>query len=214
MQSYESSDTLALSQKKEQPIIEILKENDGRKDNLKITLLTMDFKNIEYLRNGNHRQQQAYFTLSENSILSQLKHYDPILVGTIPINIAIETSDLDIICCFEDKQEFKNSITDSFSNEKNFKIREYQNLDTSAIVSNFYVGDFEIELFGQQIPTTNQMAYRHLIVEHKLLLQHGEIFRQLIIELKKQGCKTEPAFAIALGLKGDPYMELLKFETQ
>ena len=97
---------------------------------------------------------------------------------------------------------------------KNFKIREYQNLDTSAIVSNFYVGDFEIELFGQQIPTTNQMAYRHLIVEHKLLLQHGEIFRQLIIELKKQGCKTEPAFAIALGLKGDPYMELLKFETQ
>ena len=214
MQSCESSDTLAVGQKKEQPIIEILKENDGRKDNLKITLLTMDFKNIEYLRNGNHRQQQAYFTLSENSILSQLKRYDPILVGTIPINIAIETSDLDIICCFEDKQEFKNSITDSFSNEKNFKIREYQNLDTSAVVSNFYVGDFEIELFGQQIPTTNQMAYRHLIVEHKLLLQHREIFRQLIIELKKQGCKTEPAFAIALGLKGDPYMELLKFETQ
>ena len=174
----------------------------------------MNFKNIKYLLNGNYRQQQAYFTLSENSILSQLKHYDPILVGTIPINIAIETSDLDIICCFEDKQEFKNSITESFSNEKNFKIREYQNLDTSAIVSNFYVGDFEIELFGQQIPTTNQMAYRHLIVEHKLLLQHGEIFRQLIIELKKQGCKTEPAFAIALGLKGDPYMELLKFETQ
>jgi hypothetical protein len=76
------------------------------------------------------------------------------------------------------------------------------------------VGDFEIELFGQQVPTTKQMAYRHLIVEHNLLLQHGEIFRQLIIELKKQGCKTEPAFAIALGLKGDPYMELLKFETQ
>lgn len=174
----------------------------------------MNFKNIEYLLNGYYRQQQAYFTLSENSILSQLKHYDPILVGTIPINIAIETSDLDIICCFEDKQEFKNSITDSFSNEKNFKIREYQNLDTSAIVSNFYVGDFEIELFGQQVPTTKQMAYRHLIVEHKILLQHGEIFRQLIIELKKQGCKTEPAFAIALGIKGDPYMELLKFETQ
>ena len=152
--------------------------------------------------------------MSENSILSQLKRYDPILVGTISINIAIETSDLDIICCFEDKQEFKNSITDSFSNEKNFKIREYQNLDTSAIVSNFYVGDFEIELFGQQVPTTKQKAYRHLIVEHNLLLQHGEIFRQLIIELKKQGCKTEPAFAIALGLKGDPYMELLKFETQ
>jgi hypothetical protein len=72
---------------------------------------------------------------------------------------------------------------------------------------------FEIEIFGQSIPTRQQFAYRHLIVEHNLLNRHGEKFRQRIIELKRQGWKTEPAFASALGLTGDPYTELLKFET-
>lgn len=68
----------------------------------------MNFDNIEYLQNGNDRQRQAYSTLSDNQILPKLKRYDPILVGTIPINIDIENSDLDIICCFADKREFQN----------------------------------------------------------------------------------------------------------
>ncbi len=40
----------------------------------------------------------------------------------------------------------------------------------------------------------------------------SKAFRQEIIALKKQGYKTEPAFAMALGLKGDPYYkELLNY---
>ena len=50
------------------------------------------------------------------------------------------------------------------------------------------------------------------MVEYNLLNKHGEKFRQQIIELKRQGYKTEPAFALVLGLTGDPYIELLKFE--
>ncbi|MGV2488720.1 UNVERIFIED_CONTAM: DUF4269 domain-containing protein, partial [Bacillus mycoides] len=60
----------------------------------------MNFDNIEYLQHGNNRQRQAYSILTNNQILSKLKQFDPILVGTIPINIDIENSDLDIICCF------------------------------------------------------------------------------------------------------------------
>lgn len=173
----------------------------------------MNFDNIEYLQHGNKRQRQAYSTLANIQILSKLKRFDPILVGTIPININIENSDLDIICCFADKQEFQKSITDNFSNEKNFTIREQPNLDSFAIVANFFLDSFEIEIFGQSIPTKQQFAYRHLIVEHNLLNKHGEKFRQQIIELKRQGQKTEPAFALVLGLTGNPYTELLKFET-
>lgn len=173
----------------------------------------MNFDNIEYLKHGNNRQRQAYSTLMNIQILSKLKRFDPILVGTIPINIDIENSDLDIICCFTDKQEFQKSITGNFSNQKNFTIREQPNLDTLAIVANFFLDGFEIEIFGQNTPTKQQFAYRHLIVEHNLLNKYGEVFRQQIIDLKRQGHKTEPAFAIALDLKGDPYMELLKFET-
>ncbi|MDF3025983.1 MAG: hypothetical protein K0S23_290 [Fluviicola sp.] len=172
----------------------------------------MNFDNIEYLRDGNKRQRQAYSALTNHQILSKLKRFDPILVGTIPINIDIESSDLDIICCFEDKQDFIKTITDSFGNEKQITIREQQNSESLAIVANFVVDGFEIEIFGQSIPTKQQFAYRHLIIEYNLLNQYGEKFRQQIIELKQQGHKTEPAFGLALGLKGDPYTELLKFE--
>lgn len=82
-----------------------------------------------------------------------------------------------------------------------------------TVIANFFLDGFEIEIFGQNIPTRLQFAYRHLIVEYNLLNKHGEKLRQKIVELKKQGWKTEPAFALALGLTGDPYAELLKFEA-
>lgn len=173
----------------------------------------MNFDNIEYLQHGNNRQRQAYSTLTNNQILSKLRRFDPILVGTIPINIDIENSDLDIICCFADKLEFQKLIIDNFSNERNFTIREQPSLDTLAIVANFFLDDFEIEIFGQSIPTKKQFAYRHLIVEYNLLNKHGEKFRKQIIKLNRQGQKTETAFALALCLTGNPYIELLKFET-
>jgi len=173
----------------------------------------MDFENIEYLQHGNDRQRQAYSVLSNNQILSKLKQFDPILAGTLPINIDIEDSDLDIICCFADKQKFQKAIKDNFSNEKKFTIRELSSSNPLAIVVNFFVDGFKIEIFGQSIPTKQQLAYRYLIVEHNLLNKHGEKFRQQIIKLKRQGHKTEPAFASALNLTGDPYIELLKFEV-
>ena len=52
-----------------------------------------------------------------------------------------------------------------------------------------------------------------MLVEDKLLAQHGEAFRQQIVSLKRQGYKTEPAFALALGLEGDPYLALLTLEV-
>ncbi len=175
--------------------------------------MNINFDNIEYLQHGNNRQQQAYSMLMSNFILEKLKCFNHVLVGTIPINIDIERSDLDIICYFADKQEFQKFITENFSSEKRFTIKEQQNSDTLVIVASFVVDNFEIEIFGQNTPTKNQFAYRHMIVEHNLLNKYGEVFRQEIIKLKRQGHKTEPAFAIALDLKGDPYKELLKFET-
>ena len=172
----------------------------------------MKFDNIAYLKRGNSKQQMVYAVLKEEKIFEKLFQYDPILVGTIPISIDIESSDIDIICYFTDKQDFRKSVSDNFKNKQRFTIKEKTDLDSLAIVANFVVNNFQIEIFGQSIPTKQQFAYRHMLVEHNLLNEHGENFRQKIIDLKRQGYKTEPAFGIALGLKGDPYLELLKFE--
>jgi len=171
----------------------------------------INFHDISYLQLGNERQQRVYQVLTHNKVLEKLACYRPILVGTIPINIDIENSDLDIICEVSDKNEFIDKLNVLFGSEKNFTIHESPKFD--AIKANLIIDGFEIEIFGQNAPATRQNAYRHMLIEHKLLLAKGEKFRQDIIDLKKQGYKTEPAFAKLLGLEGNPYEELLKLES-
>ena len=50
-----------------------------------------------------------------------------------------------------------------------------------------------------------------MIVEYKLLKRLGETARQGIIELKRSGYKTEPAFAKLLRITGDPYDERSRY---
>jgi hypothetical protein len=52
-----------------------------------------------------------------------------------------------------------------------------------------------------------------MVVESRLLDILGPDFRNGIIALKKQGIKTEPAFARMLGLSGDPYRAVLAIEN-
>lgn len=172
----------------------------------------MDFLSLDYLKQGNKRQQKAHQILTDYQVFEKLAHFDPILAGTIPIQIDIADSDLDIICCFADAAYFCESVIAAFGHHENFVIQEVSNESSPAIVANFELAGFAMEIFGQAIPTKQQFAYRHLMVEYQLLQKYGEVFRQRIISLKKQGYKTEPAFATALGLSGDPYLALLAFE--
>lgn len=172
-----------------------------------------DFTNIEYLKNGNQRQVQAFEVLTQNKILSNLSEFDPILVGTIPINIDIENSDLDIVCHWKNKTEFIDKLNSIFRQENEFKIREILLNNNESIVVNFRIQGFEIEIFGQNTPVKNQNGYKHMIIEHEILQAKGENFRLEIIKLKQNGYKTEPAFAFLLGLKGDPYAELLEHKV-
>ncbi|QGK75398.1 DUF4269 domain-containing protein [Flavobacterium sp. SLB02] len=171
-----------------------------------------DFTTIEYLKNGNQKQQQAFEILTQNKVLLNLAEFDPILVGTIPINIDIENSDLDIICHWKNKTDFTEKLNSVFSKENEFTLRESIINDKESIIANFKINDFEIEVFGQNTPTKNQNGYKHMIIEHEILQSKGENFRLEIIKLKQNGYKTEPAFAFLLGLKGDPYVELLNYK--
>jgi len=171
----------------------------------------INFLNISYLQSGNEKQAKAYQVLTNNRVLEKLVTYKPILVGTIPINIDIENSDLDIICEVPDNDEFVDQLTAVFGSQKDFSVIESTKFN--AIKATFKIEGFEIEIFGQNKPATQQNAYRHMLIEYKLLLENGEAFRQKIISLKKQGYKTEPAFAKLLGMKGNAYEELLKLDA-
>lgn len=169
----------------------------------------IDFTKIDYLKAGNDRQRKAYEVLTKYKIFEKLEFYSPILAGTIPIEIDIEGSDLDIICEIKDQVEFKSFLNKTFS-EFDLNIEAIVINETESVVCYFKLEEFPIEIFGQNKPTTQQNAYLHMIAEYKILQEKGDNFRQKIIDLKKQGLKTEPAFGVLLNLE-NPYVDLLKF---
>ncbi len=169
----------------------------------------IDFTTIDYLKAGTEKQQRAYEVLTEYRIFEKLTSYTPILAGTIPIGIDIEGSDLDVICEMKNKIEFERFLTDIFS-DFNIKVESLEINREDAVVGNFTLEEFPVEIFGQNKPVTGQNAYRHMIAEYRILQEKGEDFKNRIIALKKRGIKTEPAFGILLGLE-NPYEDLLKF---
>lgn len=168
----------------------------------------IDFRTIEYLKSGNTKQLRVYTVLTEQRVFEKLRDFDPVLAGTIPLNIDIETSDLDIICCFADAEIFRTHLADTFSREQDFK--PFIPKHPEAVAASFTLGGFVIEIFGQPLPTVEQAAYRHMLVEYTILCEKGEDFRKQVVALKQQGYKTEPAFGKLLGITGDVYSELLK----
>lgn len=169
-----------------------------------------DFTTIEYLKEGNERQRKAYKLLKELGVFEQLVAYKPILTGTIPIEIDIPESDLDIICQCENLERFLELIFHLFGSENEFEKSLYSCRGIPSAVASFKKENTSIEIFAQNIPTKEQYAYKHMLKEYTILAKQGDEFRKQIIQLKKQGIKTEPAFAKLLGLIGDPYEKLLE----
>lgn len=170
----------------------------------------VNFKNIDYLKSGNYRQQEAFKELQDLEIFEKLKKYNPILAGTIPIEIDLPESDLDIICSCENHKEFSKILAELFGDQNGFKIHLKLHKGIESTIAKFNTEKFEIEIFGQNKPTDEQNAYRHMLIENKILEAKGAAFKAEIIKLKAEGLKTEPAFAKLLRLEGNPYDELLK----
>ncbi|WP_100075132.1 DUF4269 domain-containing protein [Chryseobacterium camelliae] len=173
----------------------------------------IDFTAIDYLKEGNEIQRKAYEVLTRYRIFEKLKAYSPVLAGTIPIGIDVEGSDLDIICQvdltyeedFLDKLMFKKI----FPPDVEIAVEKMMVNGEASIILNFMLDGFPVEIFGQDIPSVQQNAYRHMLAEYRILKEKGDGFKQEIIQLKRKGVKTEPAFGLLLGLE-DPYEDLLK----
>jgi hypothetical protein len=172
------------------------------------------WQDIHYLQAGSPAQQAAYHTLQRHAILPLLQAYAPVLVGTFPLDIAIASSDLDIICEVHDFLAFSQLVARHFGHCPAYTTRQIQVGGVASFVISFLLDELEVELFGQPLAPERQNGYRHLVVEARLLALGGAAFKKAVIGLKTQGLKTEPAFATLLALPGDAYQALLHLESK
>jgi hypothetical protein len=161
-----------------------------------------DFFDLTYLSKGSAIQRHGFRAIVSSGILNLLKDFNPLVIGTLPLDLFADKSDIDIICCCDDPEKlcsiFHHCIKKNLSG-------------VDSVIVNFEFDGFDFEIVGQPVPVTEQIAYRHMVVEWNILAANDDAFRGEIIRLKKSGMKTEPAFAQLLQLDGDPYQALLSY---
>ncbi len=169
-----------------------------------------DWTNPSYLSVGNPRQRLAHRVLTSLGIWTRLAEFAPALAGTIPIAVDIPGSDLDVICRSADLDAFESKVTACYGTLADYRTWRHTREGTDYCVGAFEGGGFHVEVFAQDRPVIEQNAYRHMVVEARLLEVGGEVARTEIREMKESGLKTEPAFAAYFQIGGDPYGELLR----
>jgi predicted metalloenzyme YecM len=165
-------------------------------------------KSLEHIINTEKNQRITGF-LSHSNLMNDLKDFSPCLSGTLPLLIDTKDSDLDILFCAEELLAFRTKVIELFANYPDFTIKETSHQDRPCVVANFTYKDLPIELFAAKEEVYIQQANRHFLVEGRILKIAGKKFRESIIQLKKAGLKTEPAFGQLLELN-EPYRELIK----
>ncbi|MBP7963586.1 MAG: DUF4269 domain-containing protein [Caldilineaceae bacterium] len=165
---------------------------------------------IDYLLAGNPRQRVAWGVLTELGIFRYLAPFTPVLTGTVPIGLDLDHSDLDIICAAEDLVGFEQEVVPVYAHHPGFGCKRRLWQGRPSVVINFDTPFFPIEIFAQALPVTEQNAFRHMLIEERLLRLGGDAARTAILALRRAGMKTEPAFAAYFRLDGDPYAALLR----
>ena len=150
--------------------------------------------------------------LDELGVLQALAEFEPTVIGTPPLGIDVSTSDIDVACTASDLSGFKSVATAQYGDQADFAVKELKRFGAPSLGVTFSTADWEIELFCQQLPISEQWGVRHFNVEQRVLLLCPEL-REQVIELKQAGVKTEPAFAQLLDLQGDPYEAVLELEN-
>lgn len=153
-------------------------------------------------------QLLAFSALNNSMVLSNLKAYSPLVAGTFPLRLNTESSDLDILVHAKDLNKLESELKAIYKDIR-IKFHKYKVEGIESLIVNFIFQKVPIEIFAQDIQSCEQRAYKHFQVEEQLLKLGGNPLRQKVMSLRQQGLKTEPAFAKALNLVGDPYIKLL-----
>lgn len=157
----------------------------------------------------NTKKQRAMQSISNIDLLARLSPFKGTVVSSIFVDLDLDHSDIDVICCFSDPAPFQSHLSQEFGHYEAFKVKCGENV----VLCNFWAGGFEFEIYGTTVDIPDQPAYRHYKIMERLLKIGGQNFTQSIKQLKAGGLKTEPAICHYLKIAGDPYQAILDLEN-
>jgi hypothetical protein len=162
-------------------------------------------------RKSDRRSYEA--ALAECDVVRALAQYGPRIAGTPPLGLDMPGSDIDVLCFAPDPHAFADCVWQTFANAPAFTAKQLMR-PPRPVVASFEAAGWRIELYGEAIPVEQQRGWRHFAVERRLLDLGGAALKLAVLAQRHLGMKTEPAFAAALGLSGDPHLALLDLGLQ
>jgi hypothetical protein len=119
-----------------------------------------DWRNIHYLREGGIKQELAYLALQGSGVWTLLREFKPVLAGTIPLRINIAGSDLDVLCEVPEAAQarFAALVQAHFGAYQGFWLAQRRIGGHATTVAGFRYRNETIELFGQALPTDQQLG--------------------------------------------------------
>jgi len=160
-----------------------------------------------------HDRRSYEDALAECGVLGVLARFDPRVAGTPPLALDLPDSDIDVLCFAPDAHAFTDAVWHNFSKTAGFLAKQLVRLPR-PVVASFEVAGWQIEVYGEATPVDQQRGWRHFAIERRLLSLGGDRLRMAVLALRQHAMKTEPAFAAALRLSGDPYLSLLDLGEQ
>lgn len=155
---------------------------------------------------------QLWSALESLALFQKLAVYRPLLAGTFPLGLSTRHSDVDILLESNDLGHVRKCLEELFNIFENFEIYEKMVKSNNSLICRFSYQGLSFELFAQELTALKQDAYQHLLIEEKLLKRGGPNFKKRILDLKKLGFETEPAFAKELRLEGCPFTVLKELQ--
>lgn len=172
-----------------------------------------DFRRLDYLAQGSEDQRRAHAVLVRHDLPGRLAPLDAVLAGTVPLDIQVPGSDLDIlIAAPAEPAALIPRLDGMFGSLPDYHRRLADFIDGPALVAGFTLDGWPVEIFAQALPVERQMAWRHMLVEARILALFPAA-KPAIRGLKAAGLKTEPAFATLFNLSGNPYQAVLTLEN-
>src|SRR5687768_8316499 len=99
-------------------------------------------------------------------LFRDLAPFEPTLVGTFPLGLQVEGSDLDVVCRATDLDGFERAVRASLDTEAIAPDRvEHLALDPPAVVVAFAWHDVAVEVFCQPTAVHRQHGFRHMVME-------------------------------------------------
>lgn len=145
--------------------------------------------------------------------MEALRAFDPRIVGTLPLGIAVADSDIDIVCHARDPAAFAEAVWAGCRLHDGFALYQWMS-GTRPVIARFRWAGWPFEVFGEAIAVDRQNGFLHFEVQRKLLELDDGRLRAAVVRQRALGLKTEPAFAAVLGLTGDPYRALLDLASE